>query len=922
MNKISLLSVMLLISSISLFGQPSADKPFNVHKTDLPVVIDGYPDDVIWSIAPVHENTYWAGNSYTFPPVPSDFSVSWQLVWNETGLILFVKIKDDVWNPYPGEGNTYQYDNVEVYLYFGDDFGPDAEVTAVDGDEYFNQIRMQLNVDDELMHDGRIKGMWDALFIGKAPEELEFRINNALIGEWHLEAIIPWELISTKNAVQVGMQFGLEFQGSDADEDVRDAISLFMNDTGSDLAWNNKAYLCTATLAGPYFAVQEPTLNPIYNHAEIENGEQVDLGYCRAIDTVNFDIILQNKGTEALDISLVTLDGEGFDLLNSAKNSLNAFEKDTLNLQVISNEIKQYTANLNIYSSDPNHGNFAIPILIESVDAPPYPDIEVSYQGEAVGNATLIDFGNVIVDSTFVKKDIIIKNRGLEELVFSNISIGLFSNLFTVENEPDILKFGESKVLSVYFKPIHIYTSRDFISDLEIYCNDPENEKITVGLKGFAVTKKAELAVKQNEKIHTVEFIQHLGKKSVFEGEITNQYVLTNIGNNNIDSISTVAQGEDFTAWIAGDFPLAFRDTLLLNVKYTPQPDKHSTGYISLFYKFPVGQPFYFTIDGIGINAPQPPTAMFSLGSKEIQNLTDTLNFGWVSSHDGVEQLFVNIRNLGIEPLNLQTALESESFNIQASQTNLDTLWSLDLDEEKMLLITFTPDETTDYSDLLTFYTNDPQKDTFMIPLTGTGVNDFPTMLVNADGNNLKNGIDTLYFGFIDQDGESRRKSIMVKNLGLDYLHGLEYSLDGEGFTVIQPYYPVLAFNQMFGWEIEFKPEKTGIYKGQLQLQSNDPVNSPFIMHLLGEADLTVGVDNHDPLKFEVYPNPAENVIYINPRSDAEYMVEIYTLSGIRLYEERYDGKVWIDISGFESGVYVMKIKTMEGNWLRKIVKE
>lgn len=261
MKKSLLFVVMLAAYGIALFAQPSADKPFDVPMTNLEVTVDGFPDEDLWSKLDVHENEFWAAGAFENPPDPSDLAVTWQLAWNDVGLLLFVKVTDDVWNPYPGEGNTYAYDNVELFLYFGDDFGPDAEVTAVDGDEFFNQIRMQLNIDDETISDGRIMGAWGAMTLGTAPDGLEFAINNALVGEWHLEAIVPWEQLAQKNEVAEGMTFGYELAIGDADEAERDAISVFMNDTGSDLAWNNKAYLCTATLTGVSASVNDLSRN-------------------------------------------------------------------------------------------------------------------------------------------------------------------------------------------------------------------------------------------------------------------------------------------------------------------------------------------------------------------------------------------------------------------------------------------------------------------------------------------------------------------------------------------------------------------------------------------------------------------------------------------------------------------------------------
>lgn len=74
----------------------------------------------------------------------------------------------------------------------------------------------------------------------------------------------------------------------------------------------------------------------------------------------------------------------------------------------------------------------------------------------------------------------------------------------------------------------------------------------------------------------------------------------------------------------------------------------------------------------------------------------------------------------------------------------------------------------------------------------------------------------------------------------------------------------------------------------------------------------------------QVYPNPAENKIFIDKPSEVEiYSVSIFNLLGQHLYKKDYssEGSEGIDISNFSNGLLFVEIKSTSGLIVKKVIK-
>ena len=70
-----------------------------------------------------------------------------------------------------------------------------------------------------------------------------------------------------------------------------------------------------------------------------------------------------------------------------------------------------------------------------------------------------------------------------------------------------------------------------------------------------------------------------------------------------------------------------------------------------------------------------------------------------------------------------------------------------------------------------------------------------------------------------------------------------------------------------------------------------------------------------------VYPNPVENMLFIETESYIEE-VSIYTITGTMIYSEVDFNSNSIDVSDFNGGVYIMKVRTENGEIVKRFIKK
>lgn len=80
------------------------------------------------------------------------------------------------------------------------------------------------------------------------------------------------------------------------------------------------------------------------------------------------------------------------------------------------------------------------------------------------------------------------------------------------------------------------------------------------------------------------------------------------------------------------------------------------------------------------------------------------------------------------------------------------------------------------------------------------------------------------------------------------------------------------------------------------------------------------GIEENE-VAFNIYPNPVENQLFIETESYVEE-ISIYTVTGVLVYSEADFRDNTIDVSDFDGGVYIMKVRTENGEIVKRFVKK
>lgn len=96
-----------------------------------------------------------------------------------------------------------------------------------------------------------------------------------------------------------------------------------------------------------------------------------------------------------------------------------------------------------------------------------------------------------------------------------------------------------------------------------------------------------------------------------------------------------------------------------------------------------------------------------------------------------------------------------------------------------------------------------------------------------------------------------------------------------------------------------------------------EPVTDP------AECEFDVGMGILDDFKkyFEIYPNPANESLYIASLNKGEFQMDIYDLSGKKMLQGRINGGIELDIESWHPGTYLVNVTNDEGHFNARFVR-
>ncbi len=111
------------------------------------------------------------------------------------------------------------------------------------------------------------------------------------------------------------------------------------------------------------------------------------------------------------------------------------------------------------------------------------------------------------------------------------------------------------------------------------------------------------------------------------------------------------------------------------------------------------------------------------------------------------------------------------------------------------------------------------------------------------------------------------------------------------------------------------------IYKGKMHVRSNDPANQQINISVW--ITVLVGLnENGEQTYVSVYPNPANDVLFLNGNTEISTITLSNTLGQV-VYEATVgQNETRIATDAFETGMYILTIQTVNGTATQKIMIE
>lgn len=106
---------------------------------------------------------------------------------------------------------------------------------------------------------------------------------------------------------------------------------------------------------------------------------------------------------------------------------------------------------------------------------------------------------------------------------------------------------------------------------------------------------------------------------------------------------------------------------------------------------------------------------------------------------------------------------------------------------------------------------------------------------------------------------------------------------------------------------------------------------SCYILKVSSQADIINDemIVEHDvgSREIKLYPNPTKGLLFLNVANgedDEKYSLTLFSLSGQKLLEQRHagNGAFSINVEGFPSGTYILRLKTNDAQIHYKIIKQ
>ena len=333
------------------------------------------------------------------------------------------------------------------------------------------------------------------------------------------------------------------------------------------------------------------------------------------------------------------------------------------------------------------------------------------------------------------------------------------------------------------------------------------------------------------------------------------------------------------------------------------------------------------------VMSPDPKLVLTQENGREI-NTGDTVVLDSTSLEVAVSQRF-KIQNLGAKELTL-TNLDVPT-GYQVVNNFPTTIASGDITSFELQLMA---DNSGSFEGVLSFATNDPDRNTFQLNLKGTVINNPKIELVGnnqsiLNGSTTANAENHTHFGAVELSDTPITRTFTIKNTGEGILK-LSGSpvvqitgADAEDFSVtVQPETKLTKGNQT-NFEVTFTPTSVGVKQAQLVITNNDADEGDFTFTITGEVLTPTALTGQLLVdKIKVFPNPVSERLQLTFSQAITSAVQIQLIDNQGRVVKRQtegrtqEGSVSIRTNDLKPGVYTLVIQAGAQRFTHKILKK
>jgi len=506
------------------------------------------------------------------------------------------------------------------------------------------------------------------------------------------------------------------------------------------------------------------------------------------LQVYNFGEVL--TGTVLDTLAQISSNGSG-DLIITGLTGLN--DPFTLTSPIIPPNITMVPGDdldLEIVYSPNVIGSF-IDTLVVMNNSSNYPSFEIVLTGTAIAPnifaKTVLDFGNVAVNSTY-PKELFIANTGnsiLNVLGFLEPS----SPFDLLDSDPLVILPNDSISVTIDFMPT---TNTHFVDTLKILSNDPDEQLYSVVLTGDGVLP--ELSV-----VDTLHFLTVPGsseeKNLVIKNTGSYDLTLSGIDYNIFYPFNLISSVSGFPITIAP------QDSVESEIGFSPVDGGYYEDSILVYSDDPV--------------APLKNIIIYGIGDGPEYESNDSLDFGYIHIHlaDKDTSGFY-IKNLGTQNLDI-SSITGFTSNFVLLNTTIPL--SIGVEDSTYFEIEFNPNDIVGfYETILTVNNNDFNEPAYEVKLTGYGYEGFGEI-------EIESAHQVINFGEVELLRDSLN-SYIIKNIGdgplLGYIHYYTENFKGESYED-STHLSVLPFSEK-EYSVRFIPTGATNYNSNLTIVSND----------------------------------------------------------------------------------------------------